>query len=244
MLWIIFITVFAASSFAIAADVRTGNPQIQGGKVRVEFDNHLRSRVVARFDKKETVMGPFTASETVTTADKPWTEFLLTSQKHERTKDTFGEGERLTVEGKAGTLTKTVSVTVYDDFPAMAFFDVQYTNTGTTKLAIKSWTNNAYTVNAQAGARRAGFLVLPERLLRETPQLGPAAAHQFSAGKLSRHECQRLWRRHADCRCLAARRWNGCGTRRAAAEAGFPARIHARSLHTPKSRCASPKISH
>ena len=73
--------------------------------------------MVACFDKKETVLGPFTASETVTTADKLWTGFLLTSQKHERIKDTFGEGERLTVEGKAGTLTKTVSVTVYDDFP-------------------------------------------------------------------------------------------------------------------------------
>ena len=153
MLWIVLGTVFAACSFAAAADVPHGNPQIQGGKIRIEFDNHLRSRVVACFDKKETVMGPFTASETVTTADKPWTEFLLTSQKHERTKDTFGEGERLTVEGKAGTLTKTVSVTIYDDFPAMAFFDVQYTNTGTSKLAIKSWTNNAYTVNAQRRMR-------------------------------------------------------------------------------------------
>ena len=204
MLWIVFTTVFAACSFAAAADVPSGNPQIQGGKIRIEFDNHLRSRVVARFDKKETVLGPFTASETVTTADKLWAEFLLTSQKHERTKDAFGEGERLTVEGKAGTLTKTVSVTIYDDFPAMAFFDVQYTNTGTSKLAIKSWTNNAYTVNAQRGAGRASFLVLPEWLLRETSQLGPAAAHRFSAGELSRHECQRLWRGHADRRCLAA----------------------------------------
>ena len=83
--------------------------------------------------------------------------FLLTSQKHERTKDTFGEGERLTVEGKAGELKKTVSVTVYDDFPAMAFFDVQYTNTGTSKLAIRSWTNNAYTVNAQPNVGAPAF---------------------------------------------------------------------------------------
>src|ERR1019366_9633531 len=75
----------------------------------------------------------------------------------------------------------------------------------------------------------ASFLVVPERLLRETSQLDPAAAHEFSAGELSRHECQRLWWRYADYRRLAARRWNGCGTRRAAAEAGFPPRIHARS---------------
>ncbi len=99
--WILT-TVFTSCSLAVAADILASKPQIQGGNLRIEFDNRLRSRVVARFDKTETVMGPFTASETVTTADKLWTGFLLTSQKHERTKDAFGEGERLTVEGKAG----------------------------------------------------------------------------------------------------------------------------------------------
>ena len=157
MLWIVFTSAFAGASFAVTADVPNGNLQIQGGKIRIEFDNHLRSRVVACFDKRETVLGPFTASETVTTADKLWTGFLLTSQKHERIKDTFGEGGRLTIEGKAGTLEKTVSVTVYDDFPSMAFFDVQYTNTGTSKLAIRSWSNNAYTMNAQRGVGAPAF---------------------------------------------------------------------------------------
>jgi alpha-galactosidase len=156
-LWVALAIVLAFCASAAAADAPTGKPQIQGCNLRIEFDNNLRSRVVARFDKKETVMGPFTASETVTTADKTWAGFLLTSQKRERTKDAFGEGERLTVEGKAGTLAKVVAVTIYDDFPAMAFFDVQYTNTGTTKLAIKSWTNNAYTVNAQSNAGPPAF---------------------------------------------------------------------------------------
>lgn len=156
-LWVVLTIVVASWLPAATADGPTGKAQIQGGNLRIEFDNRLRSRVVASFDKKETVMGPFAASETVTTVDKPWAEFLLTAQEHERTKDAFGQGERLTVEGKAGELKKTVSVTVYDDFPAMAFFDVQYTNTGSFKLAIKSWTNNAYTVNAQPGVAAPAF---------------------------------------------------------------------------------------
>jgi alpha-galactosidase len=155
--WTVLATVFAACSLAAAPDIPSRNPRIQGGNVRIEFDNHLRSRVVACFDKKETVMGPFSASETVTTADNAWTGFLLSWQKRERTQDAFGKGERLTVEGKAGTLTKIVRVTVYDDFPAMAFFDVQYTNTGTSKLAINSWTNNAYAVNAQRSGGSPAF---------------------------------------------------------------------------------------
>ena len=66
MLWIVLTTVFTSCSLAAAADMPAGKPQIQGGNLRIEFDNRLRSRVVARFDKTETVMGPFTASETVT----------------------------------------------------------------------------------------------------------------------------------------------------------------------------------
>ncbi len=99
-LWVAFAIVFASCLPAGAADLPTGKPQIQGGNLRIEFDHHLRSRVVARFNNKETVMGPFTASETVTTADKARTEFLLTSQKHDRTKDAFGDGNGSPWKGK------------------------------------------------------------------------------------------------------------------------------------------------
>ena len=155
--WMVLTSLFASWLLAVVVDVPTDKPHIQSGNLRIEFDHRMRSRVVARFDNKETLMGPFIASETPTIGDRALTGFLLTSQKHERTKDIFGAGEQLILEGKAGTLTKKVSVTVYDDFPAMAFFEVQYTNTGTTKLAIKGWTNNAYTVNAQPNAGLPAF---------------------------------------------------------------------------------------
>ena len=134
-----------------AADLSVDKPQIQGAHLRIEFDHNLRSRVIARFDNQETTMGPFAASETVAAADKTWTDFPLTNQKREPVNDAFGAGERITVTGKSGTLTKAVTVTMYDEFPTMAFFDVQYTNTGTNKLSIQRWTNNAYTLNAQTG---------------------------------------------------------------------------------------------
>jgi hypothetical protein len=110
MLGIVFTTVFASLSFAVEADVPGGKPQVQGGNVRIEFSNHLRSRVVSCFDETETVIGRFTASENVATADKPWAGYLLTSQKHDRTKDARGEGVRLRVEGKAGELKMTLPV--------------------------------------------------------------------------------------------------------------------------------------
>ena len=102
-------------------------------------------------------MGPFVASESATIADKTWSEFSLVSQKNERVSDDLGAGERLIVAGKSGPLTKEVTVTIYDEFPAMAFFDVRYTNTGAAKLTVTGWTNNAYTLNAQRNSRMPAF---------------------------------------------------------------------------------------
>jgi alpha-galactosidase len=149
--------VFSSGLSAGAADTSTSTSRIQGEHLRIEFDRYLHSRVVARFDGNETTMGPFVASERASIADKIWGEFSLVSQKNDRISDAFGAGERLTVVGKAGPLTKEVSVTIYDDFPAMAFFDVRYTNASATKLAVKGWTNNAYTLNALRDSRMPAF---------------------------------------------------------------------------------------
>ncbi len=149
--------VFSSWVCASAADVSTSTPQIQGEHLKIQFDRYLRSRVVARFDNQETRMGPFVGSERVVVADTVWAKFSLVSQKSERVSDAFGAGEQLKVVGKAGPLAKEVTVTIYDQFPAMAFFDVRYTNTGAAKLAVKGWTNNAYTVNAQRASRLPAF---------------------------------------------------------------------------------------
>jgi alpha-galactosidase len=131
--------------------------EISGKNLRVEFDRMLRSRVVARFDNRETRLGPFTASESVTTTGNTVKQFTFSSQKSERVNDSIGAGQKLIVVGKAGDLTKTVAVTIYDKFPAMAFFDVQYTNSGPAKISITKWSNNAYTVNAQSKAGIPAF---------------------------------------------------------------------------------------
>ncbi|MBS1851165.1 MAG: alpha-galactosidase [Acidobacteria bacterium] len=153
----LLVALLLAGGFPANAEPAAARSQIESPQLRVEFDRQMRSRVVARLDGKEVLLGAFSASETVSTADKTWSSFPLTSQKLERTKDTFGEGTQLTAEGTSGTLAKKVTVTIYDEFPAMAFFDVQYRNLGKTKLTVKSWTNNAYTIDAQPGGRSPAF---------------------------------------------------------------------------------------
>ena len=103
---------------------------IESPNLRIEFDSSMRSRIVAKFGGKDIELGPFSESETLSGADHPWSDFVLASQKSERVSDGFGSGEKVTLTGKSGDLQKTVAITIYDDFPTLAAFDVSYTNTG------------------------------------------------------------------------------------------------------------------
>jgi alpha-galactosidase len=132
-------------------------PQIQSSRLRIEFDRNMRSRVVARLKGREVPLGAFSASETVNGKDHAWYDFAVDSQAHERVADSLGAGEKLTVTGSSGALRKTLSVTIYDEFPSLAVFDVSYTNTGKLQLQILGWSNNAYRIDARRGAQEVAF---------------------------------------------------------------------------------------
>lgn len=164
MLGIIFSLLAVVLIYSSAVSGRAPAPvrlpskvELAGKNLIVEFDHDLRSRVIARFENKQTPLGPFGVSESLQADGRIWTQFPLISEKSERVAEGIGAGQRLTVVGKAGHLTKTVVVTAYDDFPGMAVFDVQYTNTGHANLVITKWVSNAYTINAQAKAGVPAF---------------------------------------------------------------------------------------
>ena len=110
----------------------------------------MRSRVIARFGGKDIPMGGFSASETVKGTERSWDDFAMVSQTHERVTDIYGTGEKLTLVGTSGVLRKNLSVTIYDEFPNLAIFDVSYTNTGQSSLKILEWNNNNYTIDAHS----------------------------------------------------------------------------------------------
>src|SRR5215471_19429090 len=78
--------------------------QIQSPSLRIEFDQNMRSRVVARFGEKEVPLGVFSASETLKGSERSWYDFALSSPAHERVTDTFGAGEKLTLSGTSGVV--------------------------------------------------------------------------------------------------------------------------------------------
>jgi alpha-galactosidase len=131
--------------------------QIQSSVLRIEFDHNLRSRVSALFDPQPKPLTSFSASETVNGVGHTWSDFALTSSHREAVTDEFGKGERLSLTGKSGDLRKSISVTIYADFPSLAIYDVEYTNDGSTTLAIRGWSNHQYSLTSLPSARGPAF---------------------------------------------------------------------------------------
>ncbi|MGH9497693.1 MAG: glycoside hydrolase family 36 protein [Terriglobales bacterium] len=131
--------------------------QIHSKVLRIEFNGKLHSRVVPLFDPAAAHFVPFSASETVSGANRVWSDFALLSSDHERVSDIFGGGERLTLDGKSGDLHKKISVTIYDDFPSIAVFDVAYTNQGAAQLVIRGWANHQYSLTGGAALSTPRF---------------------------------------------------------------------------------------
>jgi alpha-galactosidase len=123
----------------------------------IEFDHNLRSRVAALFGPNAKLLTPFSATETVAGSDRTWNDFALTFAHRESVSDAFGKGERLSMAGKAGDLRKNIAVTIYADFPALAIFDVEYSNEGTSRLTIRGWANHQYSLTSVAATHQPAF---------------------------------------------------------------------------------------
>ncbi len=126
--------------------------KIESRNLRLEFNSSMHSRVTATFGGKETVLGQFGPSETVTIDGRELTEFVLKNSRQRGVRDDLGSGRQSTIVGTSGSIQKTVSVTIYDEFPRFAFLKVQYTNSGSSALKVTGWTCNRYSIAAAQGA--------------------------------------------------------------------------------------------
>jgi alpha-galactosidase len=135
---------FAITFLAACATAQT---RIDGKEIAVEFDSQMHSRVIA-FGTE--ALGSMSASETIAVAGKPITDFPVASHSVEEVRDKLGTGKKLVMHGQVSGLEKIVSVTVYEDFPNAAIFEVAYRNTGPSPVEITNWTNNHYNVAGSA----------------------------------------------------------------------------------------------
>ncbi len=133
--------------FSSLAGAAPPEAQVEGANIRIEFDHAMHSRVIAKFGGKEIAVGDFAPSEFITVDGKEVKDFVLGPHLSE----SMGAARHDQLSGTAPSLQKTVGVTLdVLGFPAMAIFEVQYTNTGTSELHVNSWTNNAYSIGGHA----------------------------------------------------------------------------------------------
>ncbi len=144
------------SAVADAVDAKS-DLQIQSSVLRIEFDQNLHTRVIALFGSNPKALTQFSATETVAGTNRVWSDFALITAHRENVSDAFGAGKRLWLSGQSGELRKNISVTIYADFPSLAIFDVEYTNTGATQLRILGWTNHRYFLTGRPTSRDPAF---------------------------------------------------------------------------------------
>ena len=151
---VVGLAVWLASWSGASASQRA---QADGRNIRIEFNEKLHSRVVAEFEGKEIAIGGFAPSESLTVAGKEIRDFTLGEVKRESVRDAMCAGQRVTLTGTAPSLKKTVAVTTCGEFPQMAIFEVQYTNTGDSSLAVDGWTSQHYSISAGQGSGQPAF---------------------------------------------------------------------------------------
>ncbi len=130
--------------------------RVEGDGVRLEFDDSLRSRVVATF-AGEKVLGGFSDSETLLTASGELAAFALQDRQQTRIKDALGEAQATTLVGRAGTMVKRVEVRAYEAWPRFLFVRVRYTNEGATPVEVRGYTSHRYRLEPARGAGEPAF---------------------------------------------------------------------------------------
>src|SRR5690242_15912715 len=121
--------VVLAVMMAAACGKRPGTAVVNGKSIRIEFGRAMHSRVTARVQSRDVALGAFTPSEFIEVHGSAVKDFKLSDVKQEPTSGAFGAGQLWTLRGDAPGIAKTVQVAIYDEFPRMAFFNVEYTNT-------------------------------------------------------------------------------------------------------------------
>ena len=144
----------------LLAPAHAAEPAASAGAehIRLEFNAALHSRVIARFNGKETPLGPFTDSETIRIHGRDLHDFALTSSTPSSFQDRLGVGRRLVLRGISSGIEKTVTVDSYPALPSTLLVTVQYTNKGAASLSVDGWTSHAYQLEAQPAAAGPSFV--------------------------------------------------------------------------------------
>jgi alpha-galactosidase len=139
-----------SAHFAFGADPLV---QVADGLISLEFDNALRSRVLARRESAFEPLTDFEPSETIRLADgRRIDNFLFLNGHSEDVNDVHGRGTRTVLHGIANDwIEKKITVILYDRFPGFALLKAAYRNVSTAAMRIGGWVNGAHVLKPATG---------------------------------------------------------------------------------------------
>ena len=141
---LVWLMIFASAVFGQTENL----VKVDGAKIGLEFDARLHSRVLSKISGTALPMGDFNPSECIEIDGKKYQDFSLGNHSVTAWEDKIGKGKQFVISGSTGEVTKTITITSYDDFPTMLFTQVVYTNTGKNPMEVEGWKNNQYLINA------------------------------------------------------------------------------------------------
>ncbi|HEV7715151.1 MAG TPA: glycoside hydrolase family 36 protein, partial [Steroidobacteraceae bacterium] len=129
---------------------------VQGDGIRLEFDEHMHTRVVETVSGDKT-LGPFSESETLLTSKGEVGGFAFKSRTEAAVTDALGSGQQVTLTGRSGDLSKQIEVTAYRNYANWLFVRVRYTNEGATPIQILGYTSHRYAFTPAPGGGEPAF---------------------------------------------------------------------------------------
>ncbi len=136
--------------FMQACSTQKSGVTVDGKNIQLLFDNKMHSKVMAKLRDRSVEIGGYSPSEFVVISGNEVKDFAFKESQKERLDDGIGKGSRFIITGIGAALRKEIAISLYDDFPNLAAYQVSYTNTGDTEVMIESWTNNSYVISAQS----------------------------------------------------------------------------------------------
>jgi alpha-galactosidase len=145
----------ATRAQAFGAASGRGHVRVQDAVLSLQFDGHMRCRLVSLLGPQALALTDFDASEHVIVQGRPVRLFALQQAEPYAAATVFGAGRGLRLVGRSAQgLEKRLTVTLLDEHPGVALLELSYVNTGLQPLTVDAWVSAAHRL--AAAPRHAG----------------------------------------------------------------------------------------
>jgi alpha-galactosidase len=124
--------------------------RIRNGKVLLEINNNLETKVSPEMRSASPFMNDFSQSEYLVCNNTDAKLFAMTGSSVKSISGTAGTGKRTIIKGLLTqgefAVEKILEVTAYDSYPDIIFLKVKYINKGNSSIEVNKWVNNSYNV--------------------------------------------------------------------------------------------------